>query len=72
MLRLNIMCKGDMTLIPTKASDGRPDGPVEAVFETTYSCRNFSAIKAWSIERDSAGANYRANAEELKQKIGML
>ncbi|PNS14045.1 Protein sel-1 1 [Sphaceloma murrayae] len=65
-LRLSLMCTGDMTLIPTKDSDSRP---FEAVFDTAHSCRDFSAIKRWSKERDSATlSKYQANAEALKEK----
>jgi len=63
------MCHGDMTLIPTKDSDSRP---FEAVFETVHACRDFSAIREWSIERDSATpSKFHANAEKLKEKMGI-
>lgn len=69
-LRLSIMCKGDMTLIPTKDSDSRP---FEAVFESVHACRDFSAIRDWSVERDSATPEkYRANADKLKKKKGIM
>lgn len=69
VLRLSVMCQGDMTLIPTKDSDSRP---FEAVFETVHACRDFSAIREWSIERDSATpSKFNANAEKLKKKMGI-
>ncbi|KAL2196652.1 hypothetical protein P885DRAFT_77774 [Corynascus similis CBS 632.67] len=69
VLRLSLICTGDMTLIPTKDSDSRP---FEAVFETVHACRDFSAIRQWSLNRDSADPDrYLSNAEKLKLKMGI-
>jgi len=63
------MCTGDMTLIPTKSSDVRP---FEAIFETVHACRDFSAAKEWSIERDAkTPGKFEENARKLKEKMGI-
>lgn len=43
------------------------------VFETVHTCRDYDALKRWSIDRDAADPDllYK-NAERLREKEGVL
>lgn len=56
------MCAGDMTLLPYVFSKNL-NGPM-AFFETVHTCRNYSALRAWSMERDAGDTE---NAERLRK-----
>jgi hypothetical protein len=46
------MCAGDMTVEPIKyAEDGNKVLPV---WPTVHTCRDFDAIRKWTLERDAA------------------
>jgi hypothetical protein len=43
------MCHADMTIIPVRFSENLGDKMVD--YEVSHSCRDYSALKAWSWER---------------------
>lgn len=45
------MCTGDMTLMPWVWSKNRIGAM--PLFETAHTCRNYGALRDWSIERDA-------------------
>ncbi len=67
MIRLSLMCNGDMTFIPIKWSENR--GWIKPEFETVHTCRDYDALRKWSINRDAANPErYLKNAERLRSK----
>ncbi|KAL8748536.1 MAG: hypothetical protein Q9184_007231 [Pyrenodesmia sp. 2 TL-2023] len=66
-LRESLMCTGDMTFSPTvwDSNKGRfiPD------FEVEHTCRDYDALKRWSLARDSADKDrWKANAARLHKQ----
>lgn len=55
-------------MMPIKWSENR--NWIEPIFETVHTCRDYDALKTWSLNRDSADPDkYPKNAESLREKI---
>ncbi|KAI4170497.1 MAG: hypothetical protein LQ346_008849 [Caloplaca aetnensis] len=65
-LRESLMCTGDMTFSPTvwDSNKGRfiPD------FEVEHTCRDYDALKKWSLAREADKDRWRANAARLHEQ----
>ncbi|KAK0755791.1 hypothetical protein N5P37_011665 [Trichoderma harzianum] len=69
-LRLSLMCTGDMTLIPIRWSKNR--NWINPSFDTDHTCRNYEALRDWSLPRDAADENkWPANADRLRKLDGL-
>jgi len=65
-IRLSLMCSGDMTLVPIRWDDNR--GWIMPIFEVDHTCRDYEALREWSLARDAADPRrYPKNAERLKE-----
>lgn len=63
-LRLSLMCTGDMTFAPIVWD--RNKGRFIPDFEVEHTCRDYDALKRWSLARDSAQPErWRENAARL-------
>ncbi|KAI1318208.1 hypothetical protein F5Y16DRAFT_406399 [Xylariaceae sp. FL0255] len=69
-IRLSVMCSGDMTIIPVKWSENT--GWIMPIFDTTHTCRDFDALRAWALERQLTNDDtFQENVARLRAKAGM-
>jgi len=46
-LRIQLMCTGDVTLVPVRLDEDAPLG-AQAVFSTRHKCRNYHKLVEWA------------------------